>query len=114
MLPVPLSVLAINVGSITMGRSAFVPLPNENPTVLPFKVARPMLQNGHLEAVGESGQTGLSPERVAVTGKRADGSPLQAQLAWIADGTNLYQIAVYGPRLTPDMVETLFSEIRIQ
>jgi hypothetical protein len=84
------------------------------PTALPFKVARPKLQNGHLEAVGDSGQTGLFPERVAVTGKRADGSPIQAQLAWIADGTSLYQIAVYGPRLTPDMVETLFSEIRIQ
>jgi hypothetical protein len=84
------------------------------PTALPFKVALPLLQNGHLDAVGESGQTGLSPERVAVTGKRADGGPIQAQLAWIVDGTNLYQIAVYGPRLTPDMTETLFTEIRIQ
>lgn len=89
-------------------------LGSAKPTALPFKVDLPLLQNGRLDAVGESGQADLSLERVAVTGKRADGSPIQAQLAWIVDGTNLYQIAVYGPRLTPDMTETLFSEIRIQ
>ena len=89
-------------------------LGSATPVALSFKVARPMLQNGHPEAVGGSGQPGFSSERVAVTGQRTDGSPIQAQLAWIVDGTNLYQIAVYGPRLTPDMAETLFSEIRIQ
>lgn len=47
-------------------------------------------------------------------GKRADGSPLQAQLAWIVDGDDVFHIAVYATRLTLDMTETLFSEPKLQ
>lgn len=84
------------------------------PTPLPIKVTPAKQPNAALSAVLGGGQTDFPPERVAVTGKGADGSPIQAQLAWVVDGVDVYQIAVYGPRVTLDMTESLFSEIQIQ
>lgn len=54
------------------------------------------------------------PVLLEVTGQRADGSPLQAQLAWVVDGADVFHIAAYATRLTPDMTETLFSEPKLQ
>ena len=56
----------------------------------------------------------VAMNRIATQGKRLDGTPVQAQLAWIVAGQDIYQIAVYADRLTPDMLDTLFSDIKIQ
>lgn len=62
------------------------------------------------------GAAALAPPPVLLeaTGQRADGSPLQAQLAWVVDGADVFHIAAYATRLTPDMTETLFSEPKLQ
>ncbi len=58
--------------------------------------------------------TEVAVNRIATQGKRPDGTPVQAQLAWIVAGHDIYQIAVYADRLTPDMLDNLFSEIKVQ
>jgi hypothetical protein len=47
-------------------------------------------------------------------GKRPDGTVVQAQLAWLAKGQDIYHVAVYGARLDKEMSELLFSELRLQ
>lgn len=49
-----------------------------------------------------------------LVGKRPDGTPVQAQLAWLAKGQDIYHVAVYGAKLDTDMTELLFSELRLQ
>lgn len=48
-----------------------------------------------------------------VLGKRADGSQVQAQLEWIASGTDLFHLAVYADQISPAMAEPFFSEAKI-
>lgn len=55
-----------------------------------------------------------TPQTEKVEGKGADGSPTQAQLRWLTKGQDIYQVAVYGPKLNPEMTELLFSELRLQ
>lgn len=47
-------------------------------------------------------------------GERPDGTPVQAQLAWLAKGQDIYHVAVYGAKLDQEMSELLFSELRLQ
>lgn len=46
-------------------------------------------------------------------GKRPDGSPVQAQFAWLTKGQDLYQVAVYASKLDQEKTELLFSELRL-
>ena len=57
-------------------------------------------------------KTGLRPEEF--DGKRPDGSAVQAQILWVAKGKDIYQIAVYGSKLQPEMTELLFSELSLR
>ena len=47
-------------------------------------------------------------------GKRPDGTAVQAHLAWLVKGQDIYHVAVYGARLDKEMSELLFSELRLQ
>ena len=47
-------------------------------------------------------------------GKRPDGSAVQAQMAWLAKGQDLYHVAVFATKLDNEMTELLFSELRLQ
>jgi|JI10StandDraft_1071094.scaffolds.fasta_scaffold56047_4 hypothetical protein len=49
-----------------------------------------------------------------VQGHNTDGTQVQAHLAWLADGSDLYHVAVYGVRLDSDTVDLLFSELKLQ
>lgn len=84
------------------------------PTALPVTVPSAAGANGRVEANGHTGFAASPAVRLAVNGIRTDGSPLKAELAWLVNGTHLYQIVAFGPKLTPDMTETLFTELRIQ
>jgi len=54
------------------------------------------------------------PVRVLdASGVAADGTALQARLAWWRSGGDVFQIAVYAKAVTPEMTETLFSETRL-
>ena len=60
------------------------------------------------------GMPNVVVQRIAAKGKRPDGSPIQAQLAWMASGADVFHLAVYADRLTPDMLDNLFSGIKLQ
>ncbi len=47
-------------------------------------------------------------------GSGSAGPPMQARLAWWRVGNDLYHLAVYAPRLTPEMTETFFSEPQLR
>lgn len=52
--------------------------------------------------------------RIAVQGQRPDGSAVQGQLVWLVAGSDVFHLAVYGERLTPEMVDTFFSDTKLQ
>lgn len=43
-----------------------------------------------------------------------NGKAVEAQLHWWVDGMDIYHAAVYAAKLTPDMVEPLFDQVKIQ
>lgn len=45
-------------------------------------------------------------------GARPDGSPVEAQLTWFSVGTDIFHAVVYATRLSPEMTEPFFSELR--
>jgi hypothetical protein len=45
-------------------------------------------------------------------GRQADGQAVQAKLAWVGVGGDLLHLAVYAPRLTPELTEAFFDGIR--
>jgi hypothetical protein len=49
-----------------------------------------------------------------VQGQRPDASAVQARLAWFALGVDVYHVAVYGAQLGPQMVDMLYSDLRLQ
>jgi hypothetical protein len=53
-----------------------------------------------------------SVELVSTEGKRADGTPIQARLAWVQRGADVYQIAVYAGQLEESMIDPLLSEVQ--
>lgn len=54
------------------------------------------------------------PQLLQATGKRPDGSPLQARLAWFAEGADLFHMAVYATQVAPDMADPLFTQAKLQ
>lgn len=73
------------------------------------------MKAGHSTDVAFPAVTGITNmTRIAAQGIRPDGSAVQAQLAWLVAGTDIFQIAVYADRLGPDMLDNLFSGIRLQ
>ena len=77
-------------------------MPGAVPQTMPFKAPA---------VAGQSPQPGVM---VRATGKRADGQPVQAQLAWFSRGADVYHLAVYAPAMTPAMTETFFTELHWQ
>lgn len=65
----------------------------------------------HPQTVMGDAQTSLD---VLVDGKRPDGSALQARFQWVAEGSEVYQVAAYADRLRTEQTEPLFSELRIR
>jgi hypothetical protein len=63
--------------------------------------------------VANSGNAQTSFDLLA-EGKRPDGSSLQARFKWMAAGADVYQLAAYGERLSPEQTDPLVSEARIR
>lgn len=57
---------------------------------------------------------GSALELLSAQGVQNDGKPVQARLAWIATGNHVYHVAVYGPQLNDERLETLFMDLRLQ
>jgi hypothetical protein len=63
--------------------------------------------------VANSGNAQTSFDLLA-EGKRPDGSSLQARFKWMVAGADVYQLAAYGERLSPEQTDPLVSEARIR
>lgn len=57
----------------------------------------------------------LQPQavRVRATGQRADGSAVQSQAAYFAQGRQVFQAVIYADQITPEVAETFFSSLRL-
>ena len=64
---------------------------------------------GKLPASGSS-----ALELLSAQGTQPDGKPVQARLVWIVAGNDAYHVAVYGPHLNDEQLETLFTDLRLQ
>lgn len=53
-------------------------------------------------------------ELLVADGKRADGTPVQARLAWFAQGADIFHVAVYGTALNVDTYQMFFSGLKLQ
>lgn len=61
-----------------------------------------------------SASGGSALDLLSAQGTQPDGKPLQARLVWIAAGNHVYHVAVYGPQLNDERLETLFLDLRLQ
>lgn len=55
-----------------------------------------------------------STESVAAQGVRPNGSPIEARLLWLAQGEDLYHVALYADQVSDETVEMLFSGLALQ
>ena len=49
---------------------------------------------------------------LTASGQAGDGQAVQARLAWVAAGTDVYHFAVYAARITPEMAEPFFDGVK--
>jgi hypothetical protein len=86
------------------------------------ELVQPLLQDWRtraLQNMRSQSETPLAlPPKVVVfmdaTGTQTDGARVQARLAWLVDGQDIYHVAVYAPKLMPEVTDTLFSELKLQ
>jgi hypothetical protein len=80
----------------------------------PFTWAGLVASTGQSPAATLAKPPGSALVMVEAQGQKPDGDALQARLLWFSSGADVFHIAVYAPRVTADMTETLFSELRLQ
>lgn len=51
---------------------------------------------------------------VSATGKRANGQTVSSQAAYFAQGSQVFQAAIYADKLTPDVADTFFSGLKFE
>lgn len=54
-----------------------------------------------------------APVRLSARGQRPDGSAVQAQAVWFAQGTRLYHAAVYAERLGAEIVDPFLAGLEL-
>lgn len=60
------------------------------------------------------GATALpASQRMLATGRGADGSPVQGEAAYFAQGSRVFQAVVYAPALRPEMVQPFFEGLKL-
>ena len=45
-------------------------------------------------------------------GQRADGAAVSSQTAYFSQGSQLFQVVLYAPKIAPDVAETFFSSLK--
>lgn len=72
---------------------------------------------GAPKTVGAQQVPGMTPnplaERLAMAGKRPDGSAIEAQAVFFAKATVVFQATVVGDRLDAEAVDTFFSALKL-
>lgn len=52
--------------------------------------------------------------RVQAQGQRADGTAVSGQAAYFAQGSQVFQVVMYAPRIAPEVAETFFSSLKFE
>ena len=52
--------------------------------------------------------------RMQAQGQRADGTPVSGQVAYFAQGSQVFQVVLYAPKIAPDVAETFFSSLKLE
>ncbi len=55
-----------------------------------------------------------APVLIKAQGQRADGTAVNGQAAYFAQGTQVFQAVVYADKLTPDVAETYFASLSFE
>ena len=55
-----------------------------------------------------------APVLVKAQGQRADGTTINGQAAYFAQGTQIFQAVVYAGKLSPDVAETYFASLSFE
>jgi hypothetical protein len=74
------------------------------------------LANMRAQAPAEQAFTvagGVVSVRVAASGRRADGKPVQSQAVYFSQGPRVYQAVMYADKLQPDVADTFFAGLRL-
>ena len=59
----------------------------------------------------DPGEPGIA---VSLAGRSPDGKPLQARALWFLRGQRIHLAVVYAQRITPEMLETFWDNVRSQ
>lgn len=57
---------------------------------------------------------GVPVTRLQAQGQRADGTAVSGQAAYFAQGSQLFQVVMYAPRIAPEVAETFFSSLKLE
>jgi hypothetical protein len=57
---------------------------------------------------------GTPATRVQAQGQRADGAAVSGQAAYFAQGSQVFQVVMYAPRIAPEVAETFFSSLKFE
>jgi len=52
--------------------------------------------------------------RVQALGQRANGAAVSGQAAYFAQGSQLFQVVMYAPKITPEVADTFFSSLKFE
>ena len=52
--------------------------------------------------------------RVQAQGQRADGTAVSGQAAYFSQGSQVFQVVMYAPQITPEVAETFFSSLKFE
>ena len=83
----------------------------QNLTLANMKAAMPV-KSSALKVQGASGA--VPPVLVAARGQRANGSTVNGQAAYFAQGSQVFQAVLYADKLAPDVSETYFSSLKFE
>lgn len=81
-------------------------------TLAHMKAAPGSLGRLALKIPGASAEVPVS--RVLAQGQRADGTAVSGQAAYFAQGSQLFQVVMYAPQITPEVAETFFSSLKFE
>ncbi|MEO8014230.1 MAG: hypothetical protein ABI642_08810 [Polaromonas sp.] len=57
---------------------------------------------------------GIPVTRLQAQGQRGDGTAVSGQAAYFAQGSQLFQVVMYAPHITPEVAETFFSSLKFE
>lgn len=81
-------------------------------TLANMKATSDSRQSLPLKIPGASPATPVT--RLQAQGQRADGTAVSGQAAYFAQGSQLFQVVMYAPRIAPEVAETFFSSLKFE